>query len=78
MTKQSKITGGHSDALSAMLGPLGPKLVFSVSESGRFLGRSRKWLYDQMAVGHIRFVMLGPRRAIPRAELLRLASEGTA
>jgi excisionase family DNA binding protein len=55
---------------------LGSKLLFSVEEAAAFCGRSKPWLYRLMGSGRIRFVRLGPRRAITRREVLRITTEG--
>jgi hypothetical protein len=64
------------DALDALREIIGAKALFSVGETSAICGRSKAWLYRRMASGRIRFVRLGPRRAITRGEVMRIATEG--
>jgi hypothetical protein len=66
----------HSDALDALREVIGSKALFSISETSEICDRLKPWLYRQMASGRIRYIWLGPRRAITRSEILRIASEG--
>lgn len=45
--------------------------AMSVAEGSRFLGVGRSHLYDLMARGEVRYLKIGARRVIPRAELVR-------
>jgi excisionase family DNA binding protein len=46
-----------------------------VPEAGRFTGLGRTFLYQLMDRGALKYVKLGKRRLIPRAELRRLLAE---
>lgn len=47
----------------------------TVPEASEFSGIGRTVLYQKMGNGELRFVKIGNRRLIPRAELRRLLSE---
>jgi excisionase family DNA binding protein len=47
-----------------------------VPSACRFTGVGRSYLYALMEKGELRFVKLGRRRLIPRAELVRLLAGG--
>jgi excisionase family DNA binding protein len=46
-----------------------PRLALRVDEAAESAGLSRSKLYQEMALGHLRFVKCGARRLIPLAEL---------
>jgi excisionase family DNA binding protein len=48
----------------------------TVAHACRFAGVGRTFLYGLMDAGRLRYVKLGKRRLIPRAELRRLLAEG--
>jgi excisionase family DNA binding protein len=55
-----------------------PQLALSIEETCEALTISRWTLYDLIAQGRIRTVMLGRRRLVPMAELERLLSDDAA
>jgi excisionase family DNA binding protein len=46
-----------------------------VTEASKFTGLGRTFLYSLMDAGRLKYVKLGKRRLIPRAELRRLLAE---
>jgi excisionase family DNA binding protein len=46
-----------------------------VTEASRFTSLGRTFLYGLMDSGRLKFIKLGKRRLIPRAELRRLLAE---
>jgi excisionase family DNA binding protein len=54
------------------------KLAYTPNSAAQALGMSRSHLYSLMAVGAIRYIVIGRRRRIPAEELQRVLSEGTA
>jgi excisionase family DNA binding protein len=49
-----------------------------VAEASKFTGLGRTFLYSLMDAGRLKYVKLGKRRLIPRAELRRLLAESVA
>jgi excisionase family DNA binding protein len=49
-----------------------------VTEASKFTGLGRTFLYSLMDAGRLKYVKLGKRRLIPRAELRRLLAESVA
>jgi excisionase family DNA binding protein len=49
-----------------------------VTEASKFTGLGRTFLYGLMDAGRLKYVKLGKRRLIPRAELRRLLAESVA
>jgi hypothetical protein len=60
----------------AMWLPLRNKLLFDFGQTGKLLNKSRNWVSSKVRTGEIKSVKLGPREAISRREVLRIATEG--
>jgi excisionase family DNA binding protein len=56
---------------------VGEPLLVTTTEAARLLRVSRVMVYNLMATGHLASVKIGRARRVPRAEVERLAREGT-
>jgi excisionase family DNA binding protein len=52
-----------------------PRQAYSIREFGDMLGISRPTVYDLIAAGKLRTVMVGARRLIPATEIGRILAD---